>query len=184
MSVINQGLDSSMYARGHVSGLAGSIKKKAKAVPRLALAARGAMLGMQGARPANVQHAGATRSEQVWLVRLGSAPSPGCIATGRVRDQQAWPLVSYVLVLAVLSREEQCSEVQRLLHVVQGCSPCATCAAPNRRPLPSRCCSGRRWRGKRTHSVGMPSEERQGRWRGGKRCNATKRRRDSIKTVK
>ena len=112
---------------------------------------------------AKLQHAGGARSEQVWLVRLGSAPSPGCIATGRVRDQQAWPLVSYVLVLAVLSREEQCSEVQRLLHVVQGCSPCATCAAPNRRPLPSRCCSGRRWRGKRTHSVEMPSEEKQGR---------------------
>ena len=35
-------------------------------------------------------------------------------------------------------------------------------AATNRRPLPSRCCSGRRWRGKRTHSVEMPSEENRG----------------------
>ena len=118
LSVINQGLDSSMYARGHVSGLAGSIKKKAKAVPRLALAARGAMLGMQGARPANVQHAGATRSEQVWLVRLGSAPLRACVATGGVRGLHVWPLVSDVLVPAVLSREEHCSEVQCLLHIV------------------------------------------------------------------
>ena len=38
-----------------------------------------------------------------------------------MRDHQAWPLVSCVLVLAVLSCEEQCSKVQRLLHVVQGC---------------------------------------------------------------
>ena len=100
-----------------------------------------------------MQHACVARIEQVWLVRLGSAPSRGYIATGKVRDQQAWPLVSGVLVLAVLSREEHCSEVQCLLHVVQGCRPCATCAATNRRPLPSHCCSGRRWRGKRTHSV-------------------------------
>ena len=117
---------------------------------------------MRGARPANLQHAGVARSEQVWLLRLGSAPLQSCGATGGVQDQQAWPLVSCVLVLAVLSREEHCSEVQRLLHVVQGCRPCATCAATNRRPLPSRCCKGRRWRGKRTHSVEMPSEENRG----------------------
>ena len=92
-----------------------------------------------------------------------SAPSRGCIATSKMRDQQAKLLVSCVLVLAVLSREEHCSEVQRLLHVVQGCRPWATCAATNRRPLPSRCCSARRWKGKRTHSVAMTSEEKQGR---------------------
>ena len=126
---------------------------------------------MQSARLAELQHAGGARSEQVWLVRLGSAPSRGCIATGKVRDQQAWPLVSCILVLAVLSREEHCPEVQRLVHVVQGCRPCATCEATNSRLLPSRCCSGRRWRGKRTHSVEMPSEEN----RGVTRCEAMQR---------
>jgi len=70
---------------------------------------------------------------------------------------QAGPLVSCVLGFAVLSREEQSSEVQCLLHVGQNCCPYATCAATNRRPLPSRCCKGRRWRGKRTLSVEMPS---------------------------
>ena len=100
-----------------------------------------------------MQHAGEARSEQVWLVRLGWAPLWGCVATGGVRDLQAWPLVSDVLVPAVLSCEEHCSEVQCLLHEVQGCRPSVTCAATNRRPLPSHCCSGRRWRGKRTHSV-------------------------------
>ena len=93
---------------------------------------------MRSARLAKVQLAGVARNEQVWLVRLGSAPWRGCIETGKVRDQQAWPMVSCVLVLAVLSREEHCSEVQRLLHVVQVCSPCATCAVTDRRPLPSR----------------------------------------------
>ena len=114
------------------------------------------------------RHVGVARSEQVWSVMLGSAPSQGCIATSKVRDQHAWPLVSFVLVLAVLSCEEQCSEVQRLLHVVQSCRPCGTCAATNRRPLPSHCYSGRRWRGKRTHSAEMPSEENRGvtRWEG------------------
>ena len=53
---------------------------------------------MRSARLAKVQHAGVARSEQVWSVMLGSAPSRGCIATGKVRDQQAWPLVSCVLV--------------------------------------------------------------------------------------
>ena len=108
---------------------------------------------VQGARPANVQHAGEARSEQVWLVRLGSAPLRGCMATGGVRDLQAWPLASDVLLPAVLSREEHCSKVQCLLNVVQGCRPIATCASTNRRPLPSHSCSGRRRRGKRTHSV-------------------------------
>ena len=95
-------------------------------------------------------------------MRLGSAPLRSCVSTGKVQDQQACPLVTYVLGLAVLSREDQSSEVQRLLHVVQGCRPCTTCAAANRRPLPSRCCSGRRWRGKRTHSLEMPSEKNRG----------------------
>ena len=117
---------------------------------------------MRSARRAKSQHAGVARSEQVWSVMLGSAPSRGCISTGKVQDQHAWPLVSCVLGLAVLSREEQSSEVQRLLHVVQGCRPCATCAATNKRPLPSRCYGGRRWRGKRTHSVEMPSDKKRG----------------------
>ena len=73
---------------------------------------------MRSARLAKLQHAWGARSEQVWLVRLGSAPSRGCISTGKVRDQQAWRLVSCVLVLAILSREEHCSDVQCLLHVV------------------------------------------------------------------
>ena len=47
-SLINQGLDSSMYARGHMSVLAGSTKKRTNAVPRPALAARRAMLGNAG----------------------------------------------------------------------------------------------------------------------------------------
>ena len=103
-----------------------------------------------------MQHAGVERSEQVWLLRLGSAPLQSCAATGGGQDQQTWPLVSGVLDQAVLCREERRSEVQCLLHEVQGCRPCAKCAATNRRPLPSRCCTCRRWRGKRTHSVEMP----------------------------
>ena len=90
---------------------------------------------------------------------LGSAPSRGCIATGKGRDQQVWPLVSCVLGLAALSHDEQSSEVQRLLHIVQGCRPCTTCAATNRRPLQSRCCSGRSWGEKKTLSVEVLSEE-------------------------
>ena len=38
---------------------------------------------MRSARRANSQHAGLARSEQVWLLRLGSAPLRGCSATGR-----------------------------------------------------------------------------------------------------
>ena len=121
---------------------------------------------MRSTRLANGQHAGVARSEHVWLLRLGSAPLRSCVSTGKVPGQQALPFVSCVLGLAVLSREEQSSEAQRLVHAVQGCRPCATCAATSRRPLPSRCCSGRRWRGKRTHSVEMPSKENRGvtRW--------------------
>ena len=126
--------------------------------------------------------AGVARTEHVCLLRFGSAPLQSCVATGGVQDHQAGPLISGVLVPAVLSREEHCSEVQRLLHVVQGCRPSATCAATNKRPLPSHCCSGRCWSGKRTHSVEMPSEERQFDY--GKRYNATKLRRDSSKTAK
>ena len=111
---------------------------------------------MRSAKRAILQHNGVARSEQLWLFRLGSALLWRCVATGEVGDQQAWPLALGVLVQAVLSRGERCSEVQRLLHEVKGCRPSATCAATNRRPLPSRCCSGRRWRGKRTHSVEMP----------------------------
>ena len=81
---------------------------------------------MRGARPANLQHAGVARSEQVWLLRLGSAPSRGC-----VRDQEAWPIVSGVLVQAVLRREDRCSRVHCILHEVQGCRPCTTSAAIN-----------------------------------------------------
>ena len=43
-SLIIQGIDSSMHALEHNSGLAGSTKKGTKAVPRLALAAPGAIL--------------------------------------------------------------------------------------------------------------------------------------------
>ena len=110
---------------------------------------------------ANVQHAGVAWSERVWLFRVGSAPLQSCGASGGVQDQQAWPLVSGVVVWTVQSPEERCSEVQLLLHEVQG-RPSVTCAATYRRPLPSRCCSGRRWRGKRTHSVEMPSEKSRG----------------------
>ena len=43
-SLIIQGLDSSMHALGHYSRLAGSTKKGTEAVPKLALAARRAVL--------------------------------------------------------------------------------------------------------------------------------------------
>ena len=43
-SLITQGLDSSMHALGYNSGLAESTRKGTEVVPRLALAARGAML--------------------------------------------------------------------------------------------------------------------------------------------
>ena len=58
--------------------------------------------------------------------RLGSDPSRGCMATGKVQDQQSRPPVSGVLVEAVVSPEEGRSEVQCLLHEVQGCRPIAT----------------------------------------------------------
>ena len=118
-------------------------------------------------------------AEEAWVGSFA-----GLHGTGKVRDQQSWPPVSGVLVQAVVSPEEGRSEVQCLLHEVQGCRPIATCTAINRRPPPSHCCSGRRRRGKRTHPVEMPSEKRQGRRLDGKRCNATKRRRDSGKTAK
>ena len=162
-SLINQGLDSSMYARGHMSVLAGSTKKRTNAVPRPALAARRAMLGNAGREAGKCTACWRSAERTSLLVRRGSAPLRGCVATGGLRDARAWPLVSDVLVPAVLSREEHCSDVQCLLHVVQGFCPSATCAATNKRPLPSHCCSSRRWRGKRTHSVETPSEERQGR---------------------
>ena len=141
---------------------------------------------MRSARRATSQHAGLARSEEVWLLRLGSAPLRGCSATGTGQDQQAWPLVSCVLGSAVLSREEQSSEVQRLLHVVQSCRQCDACSATNRRPLPARCCSGRRWRGKRTHSVGMPSEENRGvtRWEGMQRYRTSERFKPDCKMAK
>ena len=44
LSLIIQGLDSSMRALGHKSGLARSTKEGTGAYPRLALAARGAVL--------------------------------------------------------------------------------------------------------------------------------------------
>ena len=120
---------------------------------------------MRSARLAKSQHAGLARSEQVWLLRLGSLLCG--VAAQRAESKTSKPdLSSRAYSDPVLSREEQSSEVQRLLHVVQSCCPCATCAAINRRPLPSRCYSGRRWGGKRTHSVEMPSEENWGvtRW--------------------
>ena len=119
---------------------------------------------MKSARLANLRNASEARSEQVWLLMLRSAPLRGCVATGGVRDQQAWPLVLCVLVQGVLSREERRSEVQRLLQEVQGCRLRATCAVTNRRPLPSHCYSGRRRRGNRTQSGEMPPERKQGRF--------------------
>ena len=44
---------------------------------------------MRSARGTKSQHAGLARIEQVWLLRLGSAPLRGCSATGRGQDQQA-----------------------------------------------------------------------------------------------
>ena len=121
---------------------------------------------MQSARRAKSQHAGLARSEQVWLLRLGSLLCG--VAAQRAAGKSSKPDLSSRVYSDRPSRvaEEQSSEVQRLLHVVQSCRPCAMCAATNRRPLPSRCYSGHRWRGKRTHSVEMPSKENRGvtRW--------------------
>ena len=96
-------------------------------------------------------------AEEAWVGSFA-----GLHGTGKVRDQQSWPPVSGVLVQAVVSPEEGRSEVQCLLHEVQGCRTSATCATINRRPPPSHCCSGRRPRGKRTHPVEMPSEKGRG----------------------
>ena len=156
-----------MPALGHNAKPVGSTKKmvlKWYRGLRLLLAER--CCEMRSARRAKSQHAGLARSEQVWLLRLGSAPLRGCSATGRGLRP---PSLTSRLVRTRIGRPKSrgaSSEVQRLLHVVQSCGPCATCAATNKRPLPSRCCSGRRWRGKRTHSVEMPSEENRGvtRW--------------------
>ena len=127
---------------------------------RLLFAAR--CCEMRSARRAKSRHAGIARSEQVWLLRFGSLLCG--VAAQRAEGKTSKPDLSSRVYSDRPSRvaEEQSSEVQRLLHVVQGCRPCATCATTNRRPLPSRCCSGRRWRGKRTHSVEMPSEENNG----------------------
>ena len=182
-SLTIQGLHSSMHALGHNSGVAGTKTKITEALLRLALATRGAVLVNAERETGNF--ATCWRSaERISFSRLGSSPLRGCVATGGVRDKQAWHPVSGVLVQAVLSREERRSEVQSLLHEVQGCRPTATYATTNRRPLPSRCCSGPRWNGKMNHSVEMPSEERQGCWLDGKQCNATTCRRDSTKISK
>ena len=159
--LLSRGFDSSMYALGHKCELVGSAKKRWRRGTEACTGCSRSDAVKCGA--CGWQNCDGACSEQVWLVRLGSAPSRGCIATGKVRDQQAWPLVSCVLALAARSREEHCTEVQCLLHVVQGCRTCATCAATDRRPLLSCRCSGHRWRGKRTHSLEMLSEERQGR---------------------
>ena len=84
-SLIIQGLDSSMHALGHnsrpagrtTSRLAGSTKKGTEAVPRLALAARGAMLLDAEREAGKFATCSGARSEQVWLVWLGSTPSMG-----------------------------------------------------------------------------------------------------------
>ena len=47
---------------------------------------------MRSSRLAHVQHTGVARSEQVWLLTLGSAPLRSCGATVRGKDQQTWPL--------------------------------------------------------------------------------------------
>ena len=116
-SLIIQGLDSSMHALGHnskpagstTSSLAGSTQKGAEAVPRFALASRGAML-LDGEREAGKIASCWRSAERTSLVGEAWVGSfAGCMATGKVRDQQVWPLVSGVLALAVLSREEHCS---------------------------------------------------------------------------
>ena len=58
-------------------------------VPRLALAAHGAMLLDAERTAGEIPHAGVAQNEQAWSVILGSAPSRGCIATGKVQDQHA-----------------------------------------------------------------------------------------------
>ena len=153
-----------MYGLGHNSELVGSTIKWCRGGTEAGAGCSRSDAVRCGARGwQKLQHDGIARSEQVGLVRLGSAPLHGCITIGKVRDQQAWLLVSCVLVLTVLGREEHCSEVKRLLHVVQGCRPSATWAATTttaRRQGPH---VGRRWRGKRPHCIEMPSVEKQGR---------------------
>ena len=124
--------------------------------------------GKCGARGWQFLHqAGVARSAQVWLSRVVSASLRSCVKTSWWRAGQT-SLTSCLgrTRSAVLSLEEWRSEVKRLRHEVQGCRPCATCVVTNRRPLPSHYRSGRRWRGKRIHSVEMPSEENRGvtRW--------------------
>ena len=121
---------------------------------------------MRSARLAKSQHAGLARSEHVWLMRLGSLLCGGLQRNG----QRARPAsLTSRLGRTRIGRPESLGAKLRgaaFLHVVQSCRPCATCAAMNRRPLPSRCYSGCRRSGKRTHSVEMPFEENRGvtRW--------------------
>ena len=78
---------------------------------------------------------------------------------------------------AVLSLEEHSSEaMERLQHEVSPrlSSNVPTCSATSRSPLLSHCPSGRRWNGKRTRSVEMPSDGSKGRL-DGKRRNAIKK---------
>ena len=121
-----------------------------------------------------MQQAGVAWSEQVWRLRRVPALCGAVLKqAGGERGEHAWLLVSGVLVQPYGVSRSVRSEVKRLPHEVQGCRPCVTCAATNKRTLLSPCCSGRCWRGKRTRFVEMPSEESRGRL-DGKLCNATK----------
>ena len=171
-----------MYALGHNSEQVGSTKQKGgKAVPRLALDDRGAMLldtEREGGKIATSWRSAERTSlvGEAWVSYLAGLHSNG-------QSAELTSLAS-CLVRNRYGRSESQGALRRgAASSAHGCRPCATCAATNRRSLPSRCCSGRRWRGKKAHSVEMPSEEKQGLSLDGKRYNATTRQRDSSKTA-
>ena len=127
----------------------------AVAVPRLALAARGVML-------VNAEREAGKLAASWWSAERTSLAVEVCVgSSAELRDNwQNAGQTSLASCLgrtrsAVLSREERRFEVRRLVHHVQGCRPCATCAATNvgacrptarlvaagggRKPTPLRC---------------------------------------------
>ena len=117
---------------------------------------------MRSARLAKSQDAGLARSEQVWLMRLGSLLCGGLQRNG----QRARPAsLTSRLGRTRIGRPESLGAKFR--------GAASSARSPK---LPSMChvradqqeapACGRRWRGKRTHSVEMPSEENRGvtRW--------------------
>ena len=158
-SLIIQGIDSSVHALENNSGLAGSAKNGTDTVPRLALAARGAMLvnaGREAGKFATCWRSAERTSlvVEAWVGSFaGLRAGPRSLAYSLGRTRSGRPETGGSLLQGALysARSPRLSS----MYHKRG--------DQHRRPLPFHFCSGCRWRGKRTHSVEMPYEQRQGR---------------------